>query len=300
VIRLVQNEVNRGTNYTANRGLNLATGELIYFASSNDEALQGLFEKTAQIMTKYPQAGLCCTDMHFVNMIDGSQYRNPPGWLSQAGYLSPTAYAEATRRSNVSHPLTQSTIVRRELLPKSLGYMSQLEWYADWFLIQIIALRYGCCYIPEPLALFRWFNRGYFFNGINNRSYYKEVFFRIIRLLVSPEYADVAPLMARGRSLQFILLHARSPIAVWRAIHSVKERNRYADTIFWYLTVEYLCETLGPNALCAVWQKNLVKPAKDVVHETQGLSKNLYDRIYARLFHEYDRTRSFIKKIGAK
>ena len=163
VIRLVQNEVNRGTNYTANRGLNLATGELIYFASSNDEALQGLFEKTAQIMTKYPQAGLCCTDMHFVNMIDGSQYRNPPGWLSQAGYLSPTAYAEATRRSNVSHPLTQSTIVRRELLPKSLGYMSQLEWYADWFLIQIIALRYGCCYIPEPLALFRWFNSRLFF-----------------------------------------------------------------------------------------------------------------------------------------
>jgi glycosyltransferase involved in cell wall biosynthesis len=296
VIRLVRNEVNRGTNYSVNRGATFATGDFICIPSANDQILPGLFEQSIELLEKYPQAGLCCADVHFVNVNVGTSYRKPPNWLPTPGYLSPIELAEAMRVSSIPHPHIYTTIIRRSVLPPDYVFLSELEWYGDWFPVQVIALRYGCCYIPEPLALLRWLDRGYVYSGLHNPKYYKEVYGRIIKLLASPEYEDIAGLMIRGRCLQFIQLHARTPLLTYRLLRDVEEPNSQVISLFLYITGEYLRERIGPKALSTLWQQGVISPVEAAVRVTKGLIKNLCDRAYARAFHEYDQLRSRIKK----
>src|SRR5437899_3217530 len=45
-IVLLRNERNQGGIFSANRGLQAATGDYVYFASANDQVLPGFFEKS--------------------------------------------------------------------------------------------------------------------------------------------------------------------------------------------------------------------------------------------------------------
>ena len=59
IVHLYRNEQNRGVFFSANRGLNLAAGEYIYWAAADDRVCPGFFEKSMDILAQYPQAGLC-------------------------------------------------------------------------------------------------------------------------------------------------------------------------------------------------------------------------------------------------
>ena len=154
-IQFVKNDVNRGFTYSVNRGAKLATGDYIYIASANDIVYPGFFEKSMEMLEKYPQAGLSCTDFNLLNVADGSLRRST--WISEGGYYSPDELVKKARVSQTTFSAGPNSIIRADVIPEIM-YVPEIYCFGDWFLSKLIAFRYGCCYIPEPLAAVRWIN----------------------------------------------------------------------------------------------------------------------------------------------
>src|SRR6266852_1304000 len=56
--RLVQNPRNLGTVANLNRGLELARGEVVYFAAADDVTYPALFERGMALLEEHPRAAL--------------------------------------------------------------------------------------------------------------------------------------------------------------------------------------------------------------------------------------------------
>src|SRR5262249_49555748 len=131
---------------------------------------------------------------------------------------------------------------------------------------------------------------------LQNQKRYREVFENIVRLVASPEYEDITPSIIQGRCLQFIQLYARTPNTVLHALQTAPKLNKHAAALFFYVSVEYLKDAYGPVAIKVALQQKVFKPLAWTLHVTAGRVKNLCARAYARAFHEYDRTRSIIRR----
>src|SRR5580692_3626539 len=53
-IRLINHTQNRGVAVSMNEGLDMATGDLVYFAAADDYSLPGLFAAAEQALARYP------------------------------------------------------------------------------------------------------------------------------------------------------------------------------------------------------------------------------------------------------
>lgn len=239
-IRLVCNDKNRGVIYSINRGAKLATGDYIYFSSANDLVYPGLFEKSMNLLAQYPDAGLCCADVRILDDVQGISFDHlKTNWLTEAGYLSPQQLVDvASHGKGLYAPVSNTCIIKRELLPAEDIYISELECFSDWFLYQVIALRYGCCFIPEVLAAARVLKKSYGLSVLKDRILCERVFVKTLKLLATPEYRDVCELMIRGRSLRVFRTYVRNPIASLKAVgHSLQ--NDQARALFVHVNIEY-------------------------------------------------------------
>jgi glycosyltransferase involved in cell wall biosynthesis len=232
-MRLVVNDENRGVIFSVNRGARMATGDYIHLSSANDLALPAFFEKSMALLAEYPEAGLCCADVRIIDEVQNITFDHlPTGWLPEPGYLSPEQLAEVTRRrKGLYAPVSNTCIIRRNLLPPDDIYIENLECFSDWFLYQVIAFRHGCCFIPEKLAAARVLPRSYGQSVLNDHNLCRRVLIEVLKLLASPEYSDVAPLLIRGRSLLVFRTFIRSPITAWKGSHG--------NPFFWHLSGEY-------------------------------------------------------------
>lgn len=61
-VHLLKNKKNVGAAYNYNKLLQLAKGDYIYSAASDDKVLPEFFERSMALLSRYPQAGLCCSD----------------------------------------------------------------------------------------------------------------------------------------------------------------------------------------------------------------------------------------------
>jgi glycosyltransferase involved in cell wall biosynthesis len=241
-IRLVRNEENRGVIFSINRGAKLATGDYIHFSSANDLVLPGLYEKSMTLLAEHPQAGLCCADVLIIDEVQGVSFDHTrTGWLSSAGYLSPGDLAAATsKRTGLYAPVSNTCIVRRDVLPADDIYIQNLECFSDWFLYQVIVLRYGCCFVPENLAAARVLRSSYGLSVLADHNRCRRILIEAVKLFATPEYEDVAELIVRGRSLLVFRTLVRSPLTAWKALCAVENRNENARAICHQLTSEYL------------------------------------------------------------
>ena len=61
-LRLLKNDKNMGIIYSVNRALKTVAGKYLYATAADDKVLPGFFEKSMNLLLKYPQAALCCAD----------------------------------------------------------------------------------------------------------------------------------------------------------------------------------------------------------------------------------------------
>ena len=161
LIRLVRNDQNIGVVLNGNRLLELASGEYVYFAAADDRVLPGLFEKSMRLLAQYPQAGLCSALARLMNETSKDIGLKQSRIISrQASFLS----AQECRRALEQHGgwmVGSTTIFSRQALLDAGGFIPELGPYVDGFTQQVIALRSGVCFIPEPLANWRRMETGY-------------------------------------------------------------------------------------------------------------------------------------------
>lgn len=159
-IKLIRHFQNKGVNAAIATGAKAASGDYIYFASANDKVLDGFFSTTMQLLSNYPDVGLCCAEATlFVTGADGKEedfYKHDPfvwKWGRKPRCFSPQEAVAAIRKK---HIFTPTTILRRKAFLEEGGHNDRLTHRADTFLVNVLALRYGFCYVPELFVKFRY------------------------------------------------------------------------------------------------------------------------------------------------
>jgi hypothetical protein len=202
-IRAFRNERNLGTVATLNRALDCAQCDYVYGGAADDHIKPGFFEAVLGLLDQHPQAGLGFTELVCFDDESGAVFDCPLALASTRCYLDPDALARAMAANarpgrSVTVPGNSAIWKRSEFL-RAGAYRPELRWHADWFALQVVALRNGACYVPEPLACARMDWTSYSQAGIRDRKRQHEVLARLLALVTSPEFADVRPRFQAGR-----------------------------------------------------------------------------------------------------
>jgi glycosyltransferase involved in cell wall biosynthesis len=152
-IKFVQNDKNCGTCYTLNRIVHEATCDYFHLVGPDDLMLPGYYEKSLNILSQYPQAGLCSSITQCRDITGNNLNLNPsPPYLSnKALYLPPEKLTDVYKRYGSWYSGT-STIWRRKPYVELGGFApAELESLTDLYKFFQLALKYGVCFIPEIL-----------------------------------------------------------------------------------------------------------------------------------------------------
>jgi hypothetical protein len=198
-IRVLRNERNRGANESFCRALENATGEYVYFAGSDDFVRPRFIEKSIAMLDRHPEAGLCCSYRSTVDGVSGVVSENPSHWCDEPHYFSPAEVEGVVGREGIGH----AAILRRRSVERVGGLLSDLEWYSDFFLTVVVALREGACHVPESLAVLTLMPSTYSARAAGTAKQLR-VFNALFDRLVSAEYADIAPGFRRSGVLRVL------------------------------------------------------------------------------------------------
>lgn len=206
-IRLHRNEKNQGVVATLNRALGLARGDYVHGAAADDYILPGYYEAAMDMFAKYPQAAICLGQTRLVNG-QGNLFEVVPGeWASERDYISPEELAGRMTMCGVPGP----ALWRRDVFLAAGGYLPELRWHCDWFALQVIAFRYGLCFLPEVVSVVRVVEDSFSNSPSREIERQREVLQVLLRNLQRPEYRDVVPLLAKSgifRQFGYAVVHA--------------------------------------------------------------------------------------------
>lgn len=160
-VRLVVGEANRGVLVAVNRLLSMTNADYVHCAAADDRLLPGHFEKSMALLEVHPDAGLCST---LSRVVDGrgadGGVLGTPVVADRPAYLPPPAVRRLL--ATYGNWLQGNTVIyRRAALRAEGGLAPDLGSLADSFLCQVLALRSGACFIPEPLAAWRVLGSSY-------------------------------------------------------------------------------------------------------------------------------------------
>ncbi len=233
LVRLIVNEKNEGCLYNVNRFLSLARGEYIYAAASDDRVLPGFFEKPMSLLERYPQAGLCSTDCFLLIENTGEMITDKIPRFNEQRYVSPSEFVKYMRMRFHPPIAFGSVIMKRTALIEAGGFIPELKWSADLFVVLVIAFRYGICYIPEPLMIFR-IREDSFSSGYRRWLEQRRAMLNIIKLLETSAYRDVRPMFKKTSYLSW------NP---WQTLRLASSNPKY----WGYLTPALFRLTLWPR-----------------------------------------------------
>lgn len=189
-VRLIRNQRNLGPVGNSNRLLELATGEYVYFASADDRVLPGLFEQSMQMLSRYPEAGLCSSQARLIDEAgkDRGQYQSR--LVAARPTFVSAAESQAALQQHGNWIVGCTLFMRRQAVVDAGGFIEELGPFIDGFTQQVIALRSGACFIPHPLACWRVTATGYSVSQSRNTEAYLSQLAHMVRLMRT-EYADL-------------------------------------------------------------------------------------------------------------
>jgi glycosyltransferase involved in cell wall biosynthesis len=191
LVRLIQNEKNLGVMPNLNKGLELSCGDYVYIGSADDEVQPGLFEKSLTLLARYPQAAMSCSVSEWHDAASGLRWFMAAGMAEKPCYLSPQELVRLGRRGKLLI-VTASAVFKRQPLLEAGRFHPELRWHADWFAAFVPALRYGVCYIPEPLSDFYLYSTSFYNRGRKTGEHF-QVLTHLLDKLSSPACSDIAP-----------------------------------------------------------------------------------------------------------
>lgn len=186
IIRFFRNDKNRGVIFTYNRALKIASGDYVYIASATDMVLPGFFEKSMDLLSRHPQAGLCHAEL---KALDGREYKS---YLSkQPRYFSVDELTLKLKQRRYFYASGINSILRRDALVQSGGLVPQVGPLCDLFAAMAIGIRHGLCYIPEPLVAIRTMETSY--SGVAKRqgARMRKLLENVLLLLDTSAYEDL-------------------------------------------------------------------------------------------------------------
>jgi glycosyltransferase involved in cell wall biosynthesis len=190
-LEVIVNQRNRGVVATCQDLLVHAETECVYMMGADDKILPKFFQSSLELLAQNPAAGMCVS---LSRLIDGESrdlgvYKTPLV-RRVPSYLSP-AEVKQTLISEGWFAQGNATIYRREAL-LSTGLNDELGSFVDGFAAHVIALTYGACFVPLPLAAWRRLDDGYSATQTANPERFGEIRERAVKLM-STDYAGLFP-----------------------------------------------------------------------------------------------------------
>jgi glycosyltransferase involved in cell wall biosynthesis len=196
LIRLIRNDRNRGIAYSCNRGVALASGEYLLFTAADDYIMPSFLERSLSLLGQYPEAGLSCCDSAALDGNSGATREYKADITDKPKYFSPAEVVEVGKKKRFTVGGQANTVLvkRSALMELEVAgnyFLSDLKSGCDFFPLNVIAFRYGICYVPETLAVFRITPGSY---SSSNKKFGREICTRMLELIYSAKYGDVRPM----------------------------------------------------------------------------------------------------------
>lgn len=186
VIKLMRNDRNRGVVFSYTRGLEAASGDYVYLASADDMVLPGFFEQSMNLLSLYPQAGLCHSEL---KAFDGREYKS---YLSgRPRYFSAREFAAKSKQRGYLYASGINSILRRDAVLEAGGAIPSAGPIWDLLVALIVGARHGACYIPEPLVAIRTVPNSYSGSVKRQGRELRKTFRDILLVFGNPEYEDI-------------------------------------------------------------------------------------------------------------
>jgi glycosyltransferase involved in cell wall biosynthesis len=183
IIRLVVNEKNMGVVHNLNKLLELAKGDYVYFAAADDKILLGFFERSMNLLAQNPQAGLCSALTLIIDEENRNKGLHPTFIISRKEcFVTPEKARRILKKAGNWIP-GNTAILKRKALIDSGGFIPELHSFSDGFLYHVIALKYGFCFIPEPLVCWRRMDSGYAMSTGSNPDIMNEITRHAVNLM---------------------------------------------------------------------------------------------------------------------
>jgi glycosyltransferase involved in cell wall biosynthesis len=193
-LTLLVNEKNQGVVYSFNRALEQTKTEYVCFASMDDGMEPTWIEKSMQMLSYFPDAGICCSDL-YQDYPDGTRGEIRGDWCKEPTHFSGRDFAHIVN----GHYIAGTTVVvKKEPFMKVGAYRPELRWHSDWFAWLVVAMRHGVCVIPECLVTLQVRDTSHSEIGRKKWEEQSLVIRNIYRLLNSAEFRDVLPHFAWG------------------------------------------------------------------------------------------------------
>ena len=228
-IRFFKNDKNLGNAPTYTRAYELMRGDYFILTAADDRVLPGLFEKSMAMLAKFPSAGFCSAISRRIDGDDNELVTAPePPYISKvACYLSPEkALKYALEGEGWCMPST--VIWRQSAILESGGMPWEAGEYVDGFLIPLISLNYGTCFIPEPLGLYRVLSGSRSSQFRKDPEAVKERIEHIVELMRSATYANRFP-ESYVVAFQKQRLYEQGAMALQKRRESIVECNAFLD-----------------------------------------------------------------------
>lgn len=154
-MQLARHTANRGPVPTHNELLALAKGDYVLFTAADDVLLPNCIAEILDLLQRHPTAGIC-SGLLLATDEEGkdAELFPTPVVATQPKYLPP----DAVRRLLllIGHwTVGATTAYRRDALQEAGGFHPDLGSFCDSFAQQVLALRYGACFVPAPLSVWR-------------------------------------------------------------------------------------------------------------------------------------------------
>ena len=198
-VKVLLNSENRGTNFSANRGMKEAKGEFITFHSARNRLTPGFLEASVTMLNQFPSAAFCCSFFGHIDTLTGGVGSGDPGWSNIPRYFSSGELADVKPAGSIPG---HSSVYRKNLFEACGAHPEELAWHSDWFTTQVVAARFGVCYIPAALAFIRLNDpKSYSATGMRDWEKQRVIVRRILDKLLSAEYSDVLPFFQNSQAM---------------------------------------------------------------------------------------------------
>jgi glycosyltransferase involved in cell wall biosynthesis len=204
-LRLLQNDRNRGMQYTINRLLEESTGDYIVCAAADDELYPAFLEQHMARLERYPQAGLSVSEFMTTtpqNVVVNRSREMPMSFGLQdlPDFLTADALKDVFKDRYVWMS-SNAIVCRRDAIVKVGGFIKEQEWHSDWFTYYAVAMRHGVCPIPQGLGMIRESPGGYSDAGMRDFPRQRKVLLAIIDSACRSPNADLRAIYRRSPAI---------------------------------------------------------------------------------------------------
>jgi glycosyltransferase involved in cell wall biosynthesis len=153
--KLIRNTKNSGAVAAMNKGLAVASGDIVFFAAADDVYYPRLFEAGVALLDAYPQAALFSASCDIIDAGGANKGRfMSPKPLSAPGFIDARAALREMLRDD-GWFMGNTVLYRRSALLAEGSFDEKLGAFTDGYMCRLLALKHGACFTPEILAAWR-------------------------------------------------------------------------------------------------------------------------------------------------